>query len=56
MSDDDYKNWLRENGAEPTAETAQSEAVKTIPWWAKWIMLMVAFKAVKYLIAATGAH
>jgi hypothetical protein len=52
---DDYEKYLRENGVEPTGETAQSQAIRTLPWWAWTMIVMLGAKAAKYLIATITA-
>ncbi|WP_158267978.1 hypothetical protein [Bradyrhizobium sp. MOS002] len=53
MSDDEYKNWLRENGAEP-AEIEEPAIVRTLPRWAWGIGLMVAAKMIHHVWVALG--
>lgn len=55
MSDDDYKEYLRENGVEPLADVELPQIAKVIPRLAWLVIAAAGVSAVKFLMSIMDA-
>jgi hypothetical protein len=51
---DEYKQWPRDNGADPDSANGTDPATSIMPWWTWGIIMMIGFKAIKLVVAVAS--